>query len=107
MKGHGVYRNVTCEDIADFFINPDNLPGLQKWVDVETLSNGDEIKYYIVKAPLCDTRDNVLKYLFTRNDDGSIFISIKSWDHPMYPQSADHIRVSYTNQTYIWPSTDG
>ena len=108
MRGDVTCRGegVTCQGICDFFTKPDNLPGLKKWVDVETLPNGDELKYYTVKAPLCSLRDNVLKYRIDKRDDGSIFISIKSWTHPDYPETKTPIRAWYTNQAYIFPDKE-
>ena len=106
MRGHGTYRNVTAEEVCEFFVNGENLPGLLKWVDVETLPNGDEIKFYRVKAPLCSPRENVLKYKVDKREDGSIFISMRSWVHDDYPVNKQSIRAVYSNTTYIWPNTE-
>ena len=49
LRADGKYKGVVPEDFLGFLLNPENLPGLQEWKDVETLPDG-YIKYCRVKA---------------------------------------------------------
>ena len=44
LRADGKYQGVSPEDFLGFLLNPENLPGLQEWKDVETLPDG-YIKY--------------------------------------------------------------
>lgn len=49
LRADGKYQGVSPEDFLGFLLNPENLPGLKEWIDVETLPEG-YIKYCRVKA---------------------------------------------------------
>ena len=76
LRGDGKYIGVQPQQFLDYLLNPENLPGLLEWVDVEDLPNG-YIKYCRVKAPCMKARDHVWKYTIDKRDDGSIFVTIR------------------------------
>eukprot|EP00164_Ancoracysta_twista_P004710 GFYU01006367.1.p2 GENE.GFYU01006367.1~~GFYU01006367.1.p2 ORF type:complete len:226 (-),score=61.63 GFYU01006367.1:176-853(-) len=107
MRGDASFKGIKPEHLLDFFTNPKNLEGIKEWVDVETLPDGDEIKFYSVKMPLMKLRENVLKYKIDKREDGSIFLSIRSWVHDKYPLKTSTIRVKYKNMAHFrMSSTD-
>ena len=70
--------------ISGLSVEPENLPGLLEWEDVEDLPYG-YIKYCRVKAPCMKARDHVWKYTIDKRDDGSIFVTIRTCQHEKYP----------------------
>eukprot|EP00438_Fugacium_kawagutii_P025850 Skav231405 [mRNA] locus=scaffold4039:34517:35209:- [translate_table: standard] len=99
LRGDGKYTGgVTPEDFLGFLLNPKNLPGLKKWVDVETLPDG-YIKYCSVKAPCMTARDHCWKYTIDRRDDGSIFVCIRTTTHLECPENPKFIRAYYYNSS--------
>jgi len=96
LRGDGKYVGVRPQQFLDYLLNPENLPGLLEWVDVEDLSDG-YIKYCRVKAPCMKARDHVWKYTIDKRDDGSIFVTIRTCQHEKYPERKNTIRAYYYN----------
>ena len=97
MRGWGCYKGVTVQEVFEFFTKGDTFPGILEWTPFEKLENGDELIYYRSKAPLFDERDNILKMHIDKRDDGSVFISMRSWAHEKYPARVKPIRSNYYN----------
>ena len=96
LRGDGKYQGVSPEDFLGFLLNPENLPGLKEWKDVETLPDG-YIRYCRVKAPCMTARDHCWKYTIDRRPDGSIFVCIRTTTHPECPEKPGVIRAYYYN----------
>ena len=105
LRGDGKYIGVQPQHFLEFLLNPENLPGLVEWVDVEDLPDG-YIKYCRVKAPCMKARDHVWKYTIDKRDDGSIFVTIRTCRHEKFPVREDAIRAYYYNSCLFQMSKD-
>mmetsp|Transcript_26866 Transcript_26866/g.52395 ORF Transcript_26866/g.52395 Transcript_26866/m.52395 type:complete len:235 (+) Transcript_26866:187-891(+) len=105
LRGDGKYKGARPQLFVDYLLNPENLPGLKEWVDVETLPDGF-IKYCRVKAPGMRARDHCWRYLIDKRDDGSIFVVIRTAEHPKCPPKEGVYRAYYYNSCLFKMSSE-
>lgn len=98
LRADGKFKGVAPEDFLGYLLNPENLPGLKEWKDVETLPDG-YMKYCRVKAPGMTARDHCWKYEIDRREDGSIFVCIRTSSHVDCPEKPGVIRAYYYNSS--------
>jgi hypothetical protein len=101
LRGDGKYRGVKPEDFLKYLMNPDNLPGLLENKHVEDLPGGGCIKYLKVKAPGMAPRDHVWRYVVhdRLEEDGTLFVCIKTTTHKDFPETKGVIRAYYHNSS--------
>ena len=97
LRADGKFRGCRPQMFLDYLLNPENLPGLQEWRDVEATADGGFVKYCRVKAPLMRARDHCWRYTVDRRDDGSIFVCIRTAEHAACPEVPGVIRAFYYN----------
>uniref|UniRef100_A0A7S0Z2J6 START domain-containing protein n=1 Tax=Hemiselmis tepida TaxID=464990 RepID=A0A7S0Z2J6_9CRYP len=98
LRADGKFKGASPQLFLDYLLNPDNLPGLKEWVDVETLPDG-YIKYCKVKAPGMRARDHCWRYTVDKRGDGSIFVCIRTAEHPKCPPKEGVYRAYYFNSS--------
>ena len=105
LRADGKYKGVTPDDFLGYLLNPVNLPGLIEIRDVETLPDGC-IKFVRVKAPGMTERDHCWRYTVQKEDDGSIFVCIRTTTHDECPVKPGVIRAYYYNASLFKMSSD-
>lgn len=87
------------EEIADYYVNPPPTPMIKEFTNLETYPDGSEIKYMLIKIPMCSARDNVL-HIMKEERDGGMFYTMKTVEHPAKPVTKGVIRM-FTYVSYF------
>lgn len=79
--------------MVDYWLDPPPNSMIKEAKTLETLPNGDKISYMRIKMPMMSEREAVTKDSVRKLEDGSLFLSVTTVDHPDAPKVKGAIRM--------------
>ena len=81
--------------MIDYFFNPNpnQIKLLKEQKFIGPKSKEDQIQYWRMKIPMMSDRDNCIRQMTKKLDDGSIFILAESIKHEEAPEQEGVIRI--------------